>query len=250
MLDRPAEPGYHEGAVRQIRRGGDEGLSRRPALVIAEAHPAIDASHIIMKDNRENPMEDAMTAQTPNDPHDASQPMLRFCWRTMATHAVAYTIAGLAALVLMNYRQYFAGDFMATIMRPVESPVIPWGASLQLVNGLFIGLILFPFRKVFLAPSRSAWWKLFLLVFGLSLFSPQVPGVGNFEGVVYTRIPLSLHLLGIPECLAYSLLFSYGLPAWYKHDKKWMQTAAVALVAAILLMSVLGYLAAKGLLPI
>jgi len=87
------------------------------------------------------------------------------------------------------------------------------------------------------------------LVIGFTVFAPQIPGPGNLEGLIYTKIPLPIHILSLPEAIAYGLLFPLTLVCWIKYDKKWMKTTSVVLVVLILLMSLLGYLDAIGVLP-
>lgn len=176
-------------------------------------------------------------------------PMRIFLWRGAAAHTVAYFIAGFAALFTIEYEKRFAAGIMGTLMRPMDSPIVPLGAALQLINGLFISLILYPIRNTFLSDIRTGWLKLFLIVAGFSIFSPQTPGPGTFEGLLYTRIPLALHLAGLPECLLYSFLFSFGLTAWYRVSRNWINTVTIILLILIVLMSTLGYLDSIGALP-
>ena len=67
-----------------------------------------------------------------------------FVMRVTAAHVLAYFAAGLAA------------DSMATLMRPIDDPLVAAGAGLQLVNGLVLGLVLAPFRAVLLGARRAA----------------------------------------------------------------------------------------------
>jgi len=173
----------------------------------------------------------------------------RFSWRITSLHTISYTIAGLFALFAMGYKEQFSGEFLSNLMRPINSPYVALGPLLQLINGFFMSLYLFPIKKVLTENGKNGWKILFLLVAGFSFFTPQIPGIGNFEGLIYTKAPLSIHLMGIPECLAYSLLFSSGFGFWYRQEKKWMNPTTITLVCLIGLMSVLGYLDSIGILP-
>jgi hypothetical protein len=169
----------------------------------------------------------------------------RFIWRTTAVHMVSYFAAGLLALLFMGYRELFGTGSLSILMRPIESPIVAIGPLLQAVMGIALALILFPFREIFIG-ARSGWLKLLLLIAGLSVFAPQVPGPGTFEGLVYTKLSIADHLAGLPETFAYSLCFSSLLPLWYEKPKKaWNALAAIA-IGLIAASSLLGYAAAVG----
>lgn len=172
----------------------------------------------------------------------------QFSWRVTSLHMIAYNIAGLLALFLMNYEEQFISESLALLMKPVNSPMVALGAGLQIIQGSVISIILFPFRYVFLN-AKKGWLFLILLTAGYTLFSPQVAGPGTFEGVIYTTIPLKYHLLGLPEVFIYSVVFSVFLPYWYRHPRKRWNIIATAGLCLIFLMSVLGYLAAVGIIP-
>jgi hypothetical protein len=180
---------------------------------------------------------------------DSRKSFWRFSWRITSLHTIAYTIAGLFALFTMGYKEHFSGVFLSNLMRPVNSPIVAWGPTLQLINGFIMSLFLFPIGKLLIDNRKNGWKILFLLLAGFSFFTPQVPGMGNFEGIVYTKAPLSIHLLGIPECLIYSLLFSSGFGFWYSKEKKWINTISIILSCLIVMMSALGYMDSIGILP-
>lgn len=169
-----------------------------------------------------------------------------FMWRVISLHTIAYFAAGIFALVFMNYKEQFASEIMSVIMRPVESPWTAAGPGLQIIRGAIIGLVLLPFREIITA--KNGWLKLSGLILGLSYLSTIGPAFGSFEGYIYTKIPLGYHLLGIPEMLLYTFLFTFFLSRWYKKESKAWNICSVVLVVLIILMSILGYLSAVGLL--
>lgn len=61
-----------------------------------------------------------------------------FCWRVTATHTIAYLFAGIAAILTLNYEKQLSTGFVETFMRPMDSPIVPLGAALQLINGFFL----------------------------------------------------------------------------------------------------------------
>lgn len=172
---------------------------------------------------------------------------LTFCWRATALHVFSYTTAGLIAFSLIDYETFFSSGVLATFMRPVSAPLVALGPCLQIIPGLVLSMMLFPFRSVFLG-SKNGWASLLLLIAGFSIFSPQIPGPGTFEGVVYTQASMAEHLLSLPETIIYSLLFSTGLVCWFKFPNRIWNLMSIAAVVLIFAMSILGYLQAIGML--
>ena len=172
----------------------------------------------------------------------------QFLWRTTAAHMIGYTVAGLLALVFKGYGTAFETGLAAVVMRPVDALIVALGPALQFIPGAALALILYPFRGIFLT-GRGGWLRLLLLIGGLSLFNPQVPGPGNFEGLLYTNFSPAEHALGLPEQICYSILFSGGLCLWHRRPGRAWNVAAAAALILIALMSLLGTLSALGLLP-
>ena len=169
-----------------------------------------------------------------------------FIWRVASVHTIAYFIAGIFALIFMNYREQFASAIMSVIMRPVDSPYVALGPGLQLLRGLIIALVLLPFKDTI--TSKNGWIKLSGLILGLSYISTLGPTFGSFDGYIFTKVPLQYHLLGIPETLLYTALFSVLLFLWYKKPIRAWNIISVILVILITGISFLGYLASIGLI--
>ncbi|MGE5604526.1 MAG: hypothetical protein ACM3YE_02410 [Bacteroidota bacterium] len=179
--------------------------------------------------------------------NEIKKEFMPFCWRVVSLHVIVYFLAGIFAVLFLNYEELFNNGTLSLLMRPVDSPIVAAGPGLQIINGFFMSLYLFPFKSVFISGKKS-WIKLFLLLAGFSLFSPQSPTFGTLEGIIYTKIPIQNHLLSVPECLVYSLLFSVLLFMWYKKPKKAWNILSVILVMLIVLTSVAGVLSKIGVL--
>lgn len=169
-----------------------------------------------------------------------------FIWRATSMHVIAYFIAGIFAVLFMNYREQFASETMATIMRPVDSPWVSLGPGLQLFRGIIIALVLLPFKGII--TSKNGWIKLLFLILGLSYISTIGPTFGSFDGYIYTKVPYRYHLLGIPETLLYVFLFSFFLFLWHRRPSKIWNIITGILVVLIIVMSLLGYLSTIGLI--
>jgi hypothetical protein len=168
-----------------------------------------------------------------------------FSWRVTSLHMMAYLIAGLLALIFIDYETLFATDSLALLMKPIDSPIVAFGPFLQIILGFAMSIFLYPFRSVFIG-QKNGWFYLFILIAGFCIFTPQVPGPGNFEGLLYTNISIQQHLLSLPETILYSIIFSTLLPLWVKYPKKIWNVLSIIAVVLIFIMGVLGYLDATG----
>lgn len=155
---------------------------------------------------------------------------------------IAYFIAGIFALFLLDYKTHFASGSLSLLMRPVTSPWVTLGPGLQLLRGLIIALVLLPVRGFIF--GKNGFLKLTWLILGLCFVSTIGPTPGSFDGYIYTVLPVQYHLGSIPEAILYSLLFSGTLAFWYGSEKKYITVLSVILVVAILLCSTMGFLSA------
>jgi metallo-beta-lactamase class B len=173
---------------------------------------------------------------------------LMFFWQITYSHTIAYFLAGIFALVFMNYRELFAGEAISAVMRPVDDPVVALGAGLQIFRGIIIALIILPLRKVFFE-EKHGLLKLGLIIFGFSYLATIGPGFGSFEGYIFTKIPFKYQLIGYPEAILYVAMFIGILKVSmvYGH-KKIINVLPIILVCLICLMSLMGYLAATGVI--
>lgn len=165
--------------------------------------------------------------------------LVKFSWRITYSHVIAYFIAGIFALVVMNYKDLFATKEMSLLMRPVSDPLVGLGPFLQLFRGILLSLFILPIRKVVLE-EKYGFVKLGILIVGLSLFSTIGPTPGSFEGYIYTIIPAINQVLGYPEAILYVLLFISQLWISYRYERKWitvLSTIAVIIISALSLMS-------------
>ena len=175
------------------------------------------------------------------------QQFIKFSWRVTSLHMISYFIAGILSLFFIGYKELFASGALSLLMRPTDSVLVAAGPSLQIVLGFFMSIFLFPFRSIFLEQKRG-WVYLFMLIIGFTIFAPQLPGPGSFEGLLYTVLPWQAHFIGLPEMIVYSILFSTGLFFWYKKPKKaWNVTAGIG-ICLIFLTSTLGILASVGII--
>jgi len=171
---------------------------------------------------------------------------LDFIWGIVSAHTIAYFIAGLFALLFLNYKAEFGSEVMSLIMRPVDSPWVAVGPGLQIFRGAVLAFILLPFKDIFTA--KYGWLKLTALILGLSYFFTLGPTFGSFEGYLYTTIPLQYHLLGLPETILYTFLFALLFLFLYKRPEKLWRIISIVFVILIVVMSLLGVLDSLGII--
>ncbi len=49
---------------------------------------------------------------------------LSFSWRVTSLHMMAYLIAGILALIFIDYKTFFVTDSLALLMKPINSPIV------------------------------------------------------------------------------------------------------------------------------
>jgi len=162
----------------------------------------------------------------------------------MYAHTIAYFVAGIFAVVVVNYKELYSTEIISSFMHPVDTPIVALGPFLQIFRGILIALILFPLRKTFFE-EKNGLLKLGLIVIGLSLLSTIGPTMGSFDGYIYTKIPYMYQILGYPEAIIYVLLFVGILAVSIKFThKKIITILSIIIMALICLMSIMGYVMA------
>lgn len=170
--------------------------------------------------------------------------VVQYFWQIMYAHTIAYFIAGIFAVVVMNYRELYATEIISSVMLPVDTPIVALGPLLQVFRGIIIALILWPLRKAFFE-EKYGLLKLGLIVIGLSLLSTIGPTMGSFDGYIYTKIPYMYQILGYPETIIYVLLFIGILAVSKKYaHKKVMTILSIIIMVLICLISIMGYVMA------
>jgi len=179
---------------------------------------------------------------------EEKQSLVKYFWQVTYAHIIAYFIAGIFAVLVINYRDLYATEIISSFMHPVDSPIVALGPALQIFRGILIALILLPLRKTFFDEKRGLI-KLGIIIIGLSLLSTIGPTMGSFDGYIYSRVPYKYQILGYPEAIVYVFLFIGILAVSKKYEhKKIVTILSIVITVLISLMSIMGFLSAKGLL--
>lgn len=158
-----------------------------------------------------------------------------FLWRITAAHVITYFIAGILAFFLFSYAEAFQSGDLAVLMKPVDSPWVMAGPALNVFRGILFGLVLWPFKAVFLERPRG-WLFLWALFLGLAILGTTGPAPGSMEGIIYTNFPVLDQIIGLRETVFQTLIFSLAVFYWYKYPGRIWNILSVVLVTLLLLM--------------
>jgi hypothetical protein len=172
--------------------------------------------------------------------------------KSIVSHTLTYFLVGLIASIVFNYSADFARPELRDYMRQLGDPVIALGPALQPVRGVLFALVLYPLREI-LFQRKNGWLITWWLLVAVGIFSTFGPAPGSVEGAIYTTLPIADQFFsgGMLEILTQSFLFSTLLYYWVNHpEKRWLNWLLGILFALVVLMSLMGYFAAAGFLPV
>lgn len=132
---------------------------------------------------------------------------LRFVASAALNHVVTYLLAGLLASRALDYAEVLGRPVIGDYYLPYGSVDLVVSTTLQVLRGVMFGVVLLPFRSV-LAASRwgCLWlWTVFVVI---GILGTPAAAPSSFEGLLYTRLPLWFHAVGLPEMLLQTLAFS------------------------------------------
>lgn len=141
---------------------------------------------------------------------------IEFVLKVIIVHTVTYFVAGIISSVINDYETVFGQPVIRDFMRPISDPRIAFAPLFQPLRAILYAIVLFPFRN-FLHQEKYGWLMLWGLFLGLAIFGAAGAAPGSLEGVYFTKLPLSFHLIGLPEMILQTLIFSVWLIWW---DKK------------------------------
>lgn len=141
---------------------------------------------------------------------------IKFVMKAAAAHFVTYLVCGMFFSALFHYETLFALGNAKYFMRDFNSTSTLVGPFVQVVRGTLIGCILLILKDNLLKEER-AWLKLWIVFAGLGIICTPGPAPVSIEGIVYSQLPLEVHLKGAPEIFVQTLLFS----VWVTGDFKW-----------------------------
>jgi hypothetical protein len=169
--------------------------------------------------------------------------------KTAIVHTVTYFVTGFVAFTLLDYTERFADPAVAGFMRQGGDPWVASGPLFQVVRGALLGAAFYPVRELVFA-RKNGWLTLWSVLVVVGILAPFGAAPSSIEGMVYTTLPMSFHLMGLPEVLTQALLLAFASHYWVNHPgRKWLAWVFGVAFALVLVMSVLGVLAGLGAMP-
>lgn len=163
-----------------------------------------------------------------------------FVGRMIVAHFLTYSVLGLvfylSGLNVVVYYEQHPHPLVNALFRETSSLLVAAGPLFQLLRGFVLAIALFPFQAVFLK-RKLGWLYLWGIFLALAILAPSGAAPGSIEGVVYTNLPISFHLIYLPEIILQTLAFSYVFVLWQKHPRRRLTISLVLIFFLILLMN-------------
>lgn len=162
--------------------------------------------------------------------------------KTIVAHTVTYFVVGLLAFTLFDYTARFADPALSGLMRQTDHPLVMAGPLLQPIRGFLFGIVFYLLRTS-LFRARDGWFRMWIMLVFVGIFSTFGPAPGSVEGLIYTTLPLTGQLAGLSEVVVQSLLLSVVTYAWVtSRNQRWLNWVLGVLFVIVLLLPGLGLL--------
>jgi len=180
------------------------------------------------------------------DTKEKNSSLAAFIGRVTLVHFLTYSLVGALFFALgLNVIVFYennpdpAMQGYQEIFRATDSTLVAAGPLLNIFRGLLFGLVLYPFREIFIT-RKWGWLYLWALFLVFALFSTIGPGPASIEGFIYTNVPLNHHLLTPWEGMLQTLVFSVLLIRWEKSSSKRLSQIIVLFSIMLLAGIVMG----------
>ncbi len=150
------------------------------------------------------------------------KPTKRFVYftiRFILVHVITYIFIGVVFKNFQNYAGVFIEIEYLSNFRSLDSTIVRLAPVFQIFRGAFFAFILYPFYNKIIK-SDYAWVKLFFIIWGFSLIGSVAPILGSIEGMIYTKMTLSEHLIGITEVTVQIFVFSWFFVKWENRTER------------------------------
>ena len=137
---------------------------------------------------------------------EKSKKTISFVLYVTFAHCITYFICGVIFSQLMGYSEWWKQPVVCDYFRTFDGVASAAGPFIQIIRGLLYGLILIPL--IDFIKQKSGWVKLWVLFVGIGIIGAPAATPSSIEGVVYSKLPLAFHFVGLPEICSQTLLFS------------------------------------------
>jgi hypothetical protein len=142
-----------------------------------------------------------------------------FALRVIVVHTVTYFVFGIIMSNVFDYGEIFKREIIRDYMLPVNEHNVLVGPFLQPIRGLIFAIGLWPLRSLLLERKRG-WLILWGLLVTVGILSTPAASPGSVEGMLYSKLPMWYHLIGYPEIMLQTLVFSIWLVWWERQAVK------------------------------
>ncbi len=151
----------------------------------------------------------------------AAPGLARIVTKAAIAHSVTYMACGMLAASLFDYARMFADPALNGFMRQTSERMVMAGPLFQPLRGALFGFALFLLRSSWLG-KRNGWLTVWGVLLIVGIFGTFGPAPGSLEGMIYTRLPLSFQVRGLPEVIVQALAFSALFCYWAGSPRKWL----------------------------
>jgi hypothetical protein len=142
-----------------------------------------------------------------------------FAFRVIVAHMATYFIFGIIMSNVFDYGEIFKMEIIRDYMLPMSEHNIVLGPFMQPVRGLIFAIGLWPLRG-FLIEKKRGWLILWGLLVTIGILSTPAAAPSSIEGILYSKIPMWYHLMGLPEIILQTLAFSIWLIWWERQSER------------------------------
>ncbi len=150
---------------------------------------------------------------------------LGFALRVIIAHMLTYFIFGMIMSNVFDYGEIFKREIIRDYMLSIDEHNVLAGPFLQPVRGLIFAIGLWPLHD-FLLEKKRGWLILWGLLVTIGILSTPAASPGSVEGMLYSKLPMWYHLIGYPEIMLQTLVFSIWL-VWWERQSMQSQEAVV-----------------------
>ena len=142
-----------------------------------------------------------------------------FTLRVIIVHMATYFLFGIIMSNVFDYGEIFKREIIRDYMLPMDEHNVILGPFLQPIRGLIFAIGLWPIRGLLIEKKRG-WLILWGLIVTIGILSTPAAAPASIEGMLYSKLPMWYHLMGLPEILLQTLLFSIWLVWWERQTEK------------------------------
>ena len=135
---------------------------------------------------------------------------ISFYIKVAIIHTSTYIFFGMLFSNMFDYSTVYSMENVSNFMRDFDSKWILAGPFLQPIRAFFIALALYPLINTFKA-SKLGWLMIWSIFACIGILASPGASPGSIEGIIYTKLPLKFQMIGLPEVLLQTFLFSFLL---------------------------------------